>query len=116
MLRHIRLHIQYGQHLRWHQRIDALGEQCLGNDHRQRGRRRGNFDGGSVDLADAGGESVKRNRSSSARWMFPLITVYCLLVTSSPAVTRYVSLTGGNVPPFTNWAMAATNIQVAIDY
>ena len=32
-----------------------------------------------------------------------------------PAVDRYVSLTGGHVPPFTSWADAATNIQIAID-
>ena len=31
------------------------------------------------------------------------------------AETRYVSLAGGHVPPFTNWANAATNIQAAID-
>ena len=31
------------------------------------------------------------------------------------AETRYVSLSGGHVPPFTNWIDAATNIQAAID-
>lgn len=31
------------------------------------------------------------------------------------AVERYVSLSGGHVPPFTSWADAATNIQAAID-
>ena len=31
------------------------------------------------------------------------------------AETRYVSLCGGHVPPFTNWIDAATNIQAAID-
>ena len=30
-------------------------------------------------------------------------------------VIHYVSLSGGHVPPFTNWATAATNIQAAID-
>lgn len=36
------------------------------------------------------------------------------LVTGYPA-TRYVSLSGGHVPPFVNWSEAATNIQAAID-
>ena len=31
------------------------------------------------------------------------------------AIDRYVSLTGGHVAPFTNWADAATSIQAAID-
>jgi hypothetical protein len=31
------------------------------------------------------------------------------------AETRYVSLSGGHVPPFTNWADAARDIQTAID-
>lgn len=34
---------------------------------------------------------------------------------SAPAGERYVSPAGGHVPPFTNWANAATNIQAAID-
>jgi hypothetical protein len=29
--------------------------------------------------------------------------------------THYVALTGGHVPPFTNWADAATDIQSAVD-
>src|SRR5262245_30120005 len=31
------------------------------------------------------------------------------------AIDRYVSPVGGNVPPFTSWSDAATNIQEAID-
>lgn len=38
-----------------------------------------------------------------------------LSLTISEFVTRYVSVAGGHVPPFTNWAEAATNIQAAID-
>ena len=38
-----------------------------------------------------------------------------LTVEVVPGATRYVSLTGGHTPPFTNWFSAATNIQAAID-
>jgi PKD repeat protein len=31
------------------------------------------------------------------------------------ALTRYVSLSGSHTPPFTNWSMAATSIQAAVD-
>jgi hypothetical protein len=31
------------------------------------------------------------------------------------ADTHYVALTGGHIPPFTNWADAATDIQSAVD-
>ena len=34
---------------------------------------------------------------------------------TSLAETRYVSLSGGHIPPFTNWVGAARNIQAAID-
>lgn len=45
------------------------------------------------------------------------VCIYFLLFTavSVNAVTYYVSLDGGNVPPYTNWAMAATVIQDAVD-
>jgi len=33
----------------------------------------------------------------------------------SGAATRYVSLTGGNTPPYTNWSDAATSIQAAVN-
>jgi hypothetical protein len=36
-------------------------------------------------------------------------------VSSSFAVTRYVALNGGNVAPYTNWAMAATSLQTGVD-
>lgn len=41
------------------------------------------------------------------------LIVSCAL--SLPATTRYVSLDGGHVSPFTTWANAATNIQAAVD-
>jgi hypothetical protein len=46
------------------------------------------------------------------------ITTLLLVAASTPiinAATLYVSLTGGHVPPFTNWVNAATNIQDAVD-
>lgn len=36
-------------------------------------------------------------------------------VESSPTATRYVSLTGSHTSPYTNWTMAATNIQAALN-
>jgi hypothetical protein len=47
--------------------------------------------------------------------MRTLVFVSAVLVTNSFAVTRYVALNGGNVAPYTNWAMAATTIQAAVD-
>ncbi len=44
-----------------------------------------------------------------------LSSVLCLLSSVALADTHYVSLTGGHIPPYTNWAMAATNIQDAVD-
>src|SRR6266498_3084827 len=40
-----------------------------------------------------------------------------LALISAPvsATDRFVSLSGGHIPPFINWADAATNIQDAID-
>jgi hypothetical protein len=49
--------------------------------------------------------------------MSGIITFSMLLVCvpGLQATQRYVSLTGGNAPPFVNWTDAATNIQAAID-
>jgi PKD repeat protein len=44
-----------------------------------------------------------------------LISVLCPLISGAFGATRYVSPTGGHVPPFTNWVTAATNIQAAVD-
>ena len=44
-----------------------------------------------------------------------VMVVSVVFLETSLAATRYVSLSGGHVPPFTNWATAATNIQDAID-
>jgi len=49
--------------------------------------------------------------NSVAAWLVALL----LNCTAGHAVDRYVSLEGGHVPPFTDWASAATNIQEAID-
>jgi len=47
---------------------------------------------------------------------FLFIALFSPIVTLPAfATTRYVSLAGGHVPPFTNWVDAATNIQDAVD-
>lgn len=46
---------------------------------------------------------------------FVLLALVFALPVQITATDRYVSLGGGHVPPFTNWAEAATNIQDAID-
>ena len=48
------------------------------------------------------------------QFLFPVCALI-LLATSSSAIMRYVSPTGGNSSPYTNWAMAATDIQSAIN-
>jgi hypothetical protein len=52
-------------------------------------------------------------RPPSVLWL--LLAILCPLSSVLRAETRYVSLTGGHIPPYTNWAMAATNIQDAVD-
>ena len=44
-----------------------------------------------------------------------MMAVSFALQETGVAETRYVSLSGGHVSPFTNWVDAATNIQAAID-
>ena len=48
------------------------------------------------------------------RFLF-VVCALILLTTSSFAITRYVSPTGGNTSPYTNWTDAATSIQSAIN-
>ena len=54
---------------------------------------------------------MKRHRSLG---LLAIVVSFVFLETGL-AETRYVSLSGGHVPPFTNWVDAATNIQAAID-
>lgn len=56
--------------------------------------------------------------SNQRKVRFALCTTLGSFLLSGAVVaqtTRYVSLFGGHVPPFTNWVDAATNIQDAID-
>ena len=46
--------------------------------------------------------------------MIEKVVFFCFLHAAG-AETRYVSLSGGHVSPFTNWAGAARDIQAAID-
>lgn len=43
------------------------------------------------------------------------ILIVFLFATSAFAANRYVSLTGGNIPPYTNWAGASTTIGAAVN-
>ena len=43
------------------------------------------------------------------------VLILAASIGSSSAIDRFVSLTGGHVPPFTSWTDAATNIQDAIE-
>ncbi len=54
-------------------------------------------------------QSTYRNRVAIG------LVLLLLNCTTGYAVDRYVSLEGGHVPPFTDWANAATNIQEAIE-
>jgi len=42
------------------------------------------------------------------------IAVFCVLTGTSTATTNYVSLSGGNIPPYNTWTTAAVSIQDAI--
>jgi predicted outer membrane repeat protein len=44
------------------------------------------------------------------------VVVFCAVVARVAADTRYVSPSGSGTPPYTNWATAATTIQVAVDF
>lgn len=48
-------------------------------------------------------------------WIGCVVTLSLIAAARSNAAEHYVSLDGGGVPPFANWADAATNIQDAID-
>jgi hypothetical protein len=58
------------------------------------------------------------NLSRPWRWMSLLVPLIASLMLCPPelqADTHYVSPTGGNISPYTNWTTAAKNIQDAID-
>ena len=46
--------------------------------------------------------------------MIEMVVFFCFLQAAWQRL-RYVSLSGGHIPPFTNWADAARDIQTAID-
>ena len=52
---------------------------------------------------------------SKAKHNFACAFAGAMCVISAHAETRYVSLTGLHISPYTNWADASTNIQFAID-
>src|SRR5207249_3909863 len=53
-----------------------------------------------------------RNMQSYSAYVLVAILACCA---EARATTRYVSLSGGHAPPFTDWSSASTNIQIAID-
>jgi len=61
---------------------------------------------------------VKVNNSADDerhRFDTVLVTGALISVSSASGTTHYVSLTGGHVSPYTNWATAATTLQAAVD-
>src|SRR6266576_1182363 len=63
-----------------------------------------------MDLKRQGGIPMK-----TSRFAFVCGLALAFISPRVSATDRFVSLTGGHVPPFINWTDAATNIQEAID-
>lgn len=50
------------------------------------------------------------------RYIFYLLSLFLACPLGVMATDRYVSTNGAHTEPFTNWAMAATNLKVAVDW